>query len=132
MGDSGNIVAYNQTLESQRLKELGERFPEFAGHIHNMQDRLWDLLPAVRKHVYHPKFAGSYSLKYVLPAIVPQMSYEGMKVANGTDAGAAWERLVRGGSDQGERDEIRKALLDYCSQDTLALVKLIDKLQTCN
>ena len=83
----------------------------------------------MRKHVYHPRFAGSFSLKDVLPALVPQMSYEGMDVANGTDAGLAWESLVRGGLDQQERESVRKALLDYCGQDTLALVKLVDKLR---
>jgi hypothetical protein len=94
-----------------------------------MQDRLWDLLPAVRRHVYHPKFAGSYSLRYVLPALVPEMTYEGMEVANGTEAGVAWERLVRGSLDQVEREKTRKALLDYCSQDTLAMVELTEKLR---
>jgi len=87
------------------------------------------LLPVVRNHVYHPKFAGSYSLKAVLPALVPEMTYEGMIVANGQDAGLAWESLIRGGLAQRERDRIRKALLDYCGQDTLALVRLLDKLR---
>ena len=67
---------------------------------------------------------GRYSLKAVLPAFVPEMTYEGMAVANGQDAGLAWESLVRGSLDQVERDEARKALLDYCGKDTLALVRL--------
>ena len=50
----------------------------------------------VRKHVYHPRFAGSFSLKDVLPALVPDMTYEGMEVADGTDAGRAWESLIGG------------------------------------
>ncbi len=128
MGDSGSIVAYNQTFESLRLKELGAWLPEFAGRIKNIQGRLWDLYPAVRKHVYHPAFGGSFSLKYVLPALVPEMTYEGMDVANGTDAGAAWESLVRGGLDQSERARIEKALRDYCGQDTLAMVRLLERL----
>jgi hypothetical protein len=40
----------------------------------------------------------------------------------------AWESLLRGGLDQVERDKIRKALLDYCGQDTLALVRLLERL----
>jgi hypothetical protein len=52
-----------------------------------------------------------------------------MEVADGTDAGLAWESLIRGGLDQTERDRIRKALLDYCGQDTLGLVRLLDKLR---
>jgi hypothetical protein len=84
----------------------------------------------VRNHVYHPKFAGSYSIKNVLPALVPGMSYDGMEVADGTDAGVAWERLVRGGLDQAEREKAQEVLLDYCSQDTLAMVKLLEKLRS--
>ena len=52
-----------------------------TGRIKKIQRRLWDLLPVVRNHVYHPAFAGSYYLKAVLPALVPEMTYEGMVVA---------------------------------------------------
>lgn len=41
--------------------------------------------------IYHPAFAGSFSLKAVLPALVFEMTYDGMDVADGTDAGLAWE-----------------------------------------
>ena len=67
------------------------------------------------------------SLKAVLPALVPEMNYDNMLVANGQDAGLAWESLVRGGLDQSERESTRKALLDYCGKDTLALVRLLEK-----
>jgi hypothetical protein len=52
-----------------------------------------------------------------------------MRVANGHDAGLAWESPVRGSIDASERDRIRKALLDYCGQDTLAMVRLLEKLK---
>jgi len=83
----------------------------------------------VRNQVYHPAFAGTYSLKSVLPALVPEMTYDGMEVANGQDAGLVWESLVRGGLDQAERERIRRALLAYCGQDTLAMVKLVERLR---
>lgn len=129
LGKSGSIVVYS-AFESQRLSELAGWLPEFSGRIKKIQRRLWDLLPVVRNHVYHPKFAGSYSIKNVLPALVPGMTYAGMEVADGQGAGLAWEALVRGGLHQAERDRIRKALLDYCGQDTLALVKLVTKLRS--
>jgi predicted RecB family nuclease len=129
IGEIGNIVVYNETFESQRLSELTSWPPGFAGRIKNIQGRLWDLLPVMRKHVYHPAFAGSYSLKAVLPALVPEMTYDGMAVADGQGAGIAWESLVRGGLDQIERDKIRKALRDYCGQDTMAMVKLVEQLR---
>ena len=113
----------------QRLSDLASWFPEFADRIGAIQARLFDLLPVVREHVYHSAFAGSYSIKSVLPALVPEMSYEGMVVANGQQAGVAWESLVRESLDASERDKIRKALLDYCGQDTLAMVRLLDVLR---
>jgi predicted RecB family nuclease len=128
LGESGSIVVY-AAFESQRLSELAAWLPEFAEQIKGIQSRLWDLLSIVREHVYHPAFAGSYSLKAVLPAFVPELTYAGMPVANGQDAGLAWESLVRGGLDQSERESKRKALLDYCGQDTLALVRLADHLR---
>ncbi len=126
LGDHGSIVVYYQQFESQRLSELASWLPEFSGRIKKIQRRLWDLLPIVRDHVYHPAFGGSYSLKSVLPALVPKMSYEGMEVADGQAAGLAWESLVRGGLDHGERERIGRALVGYCGQDTLALLRLLE------
>lgn len=128
LGNSGSIVVYS-SFESQRLSELAAWLPEHAERINAIQARLFDLLPVVREHVYHPAFAGSYSIKSVLPALVPEMTYDGMLVANGQDAGLAWESLVRGSLDCGDRERIRKALLDYCGQDTLAMVRLLEMLR---
>jgi hypothetical protein len=125
LGESGSVVVYK--FESARVSDLASWLPEFSEHIKNIQSRLWDLLPIIRSHVYHSAFAGSYSLKSVLPALVPTMTYEGMTVAEG--AGLAWESLIRWTGDQAERERLRKALLDYCGQDTLALVKVLEKLK---
>ncbi|MBZ5723322.1 MAG: DUF2779 domain-containing protein [Acidobacteriia bacterium] len=127
LGESGSIVVYS-SFESQRLSELASSFPEFADRINAIQTRLFDLLPVVREHTYHPAYAGSYSIKSVLPALVPEMTYDGMEVANGQDAGLAWESLVYGGLSSDKCEHIKKALLDYCALDTLAMVKLLDKL----
>lgn len=128
LGESGSIVVYS-SFESQRLSELASWFPESADRVNAIKARLFDLLPIVREHTYHPAYAGSYSIKSVLPALVPEMTYDGMEVANGQDAGLAWESLVRGGLRCGEHERVRKALLDYCGQDTLAMVRLVDRLR---
>ena len=128
LGKSGSIVVYS-SFEYQRLSDLASWFPEFADRINAIQARLFDLLSVVREHTYHPAYAGSYSIKSVLPALVPEMSYAGMAVANGQDAGLAWESLVTGRLDKAESDTIKKALLEYCGRDTLALVKVLEKLK---
>ena len=129
LGERGTIVVYNQQFESQRLWELAGWEPEYTQRIRDIQRSLWDLLPVVRNHAYHPAFGGSFSLKAVLPALVPEMSYEGMEVPNGQAAGLAWESMIRGNASESERQAKRKALLDYCGQDTLALVRLLEKLR---
>lgn len=129
LGESGSVAVYS-SFESQRLSELASWFPEFADRIGAIQSRLFDLLPVVRENVYHPAFAGSYSIKSVLPALVPEMTYDGMQVANGQEAGLAWESLAGGSLDCGEHARIRKALLDYCALDTLAMVRLLEKLRS--
>jgi predicted RecB family nuclease len=128
LGETGSIVVYNQQFEEGRLVELAASLPEFAQRIKGIQARLWDLLPIVRNHVYHPAFLGSYSLKSVLPALVSEMTYDGMEVADGQAAGIAWESLVGGGLDCDERERIRNALLAYCALDTLAMVRLVNVL----
>jgi Domain of unknown function(DUF2779) len=128
LGQEGNIVVYNQGFESKRLEELAGWFPGYADSIAMVQARLWDLLAVIRKHVYHPRFRGSFSLKYVLPALIPEMTYEGMDVSEGEEAGLAWETIVRGEASEKEKMQLRNALLEYCSQDTFAMVRLLDYL----
>ena len=129
LGESGSIVVYS-SFESQRLSDLASWVPEFSDRINAIQARLFDLLPVVREYTYHPAYAGSYSIKSVLPALVAGMTYDDMQVANGQDAGLAWESLVRGDLDREERDGIRKALLDYCALDSLAMVRLVETLRS--
>jgi predicted RecB family nuclease len=119
----GSIVVYSN-FEWGCLRNLASWLPKYEDAITGIQDRLWDLLAVIRANVYHPGFAGSFSLKRVLPALVPEMSYEGMEVSEGSEAGLAWEKMIRGQVDAAERNRLREALLAYCKQDTLAMVRL--------
>ena len=130
LGKRGPIVAYNAAFESQRLRDLAGWWAEYAGAIARIQERLWDLWPFVKRHVYHPQFQGSFSLKTVLPTLVPGLSYEGMAVAHGDEAGLAWDRMIRSGVDANERQRLKSALLAYCGQDTLAMVKILERLRS--
>jgi predicted RecB family nuclease len=129
LGKRGQIVVYNSSFESQRLRELADWLPEYEEQIKNIRGRLWDLLPFVRKHVYHPDFRGSFSIKSVLPALVPDMAYDGMEVAEGNEAGLAWERMISGDLDVAEQQRLKAALLAYCRQDTLAMVRILERLR---
>ena len=126
LGTQGHIIVYNRGFESQRLSELAGWLPDYADRIEQVQASLWDLLNVVKKNVYHPAFRGSFSLKRVLPALIPDMTYEGMAVSEGEEAGLAWEKMIRGQVSEQEKQGLRNALLEYCSQDTLAMVRLLD------
>ena len=80
------------------------------------------------RHVYHQKFNGSFSIKAVLPALVPEMNYDAMEVSDGGEAGLVWERMKRGGGDPDERRRLKSALLAYCTQDTLAIAEILEAL----
>jgi hypothetical protein len=60
------------------------------------------------------------------------MSYEGMEVANGQAAGLVWQAMISRNCAHAERLAKRKALVDYCGQDTLALVRLLEALRTAS
>jgi CRISPR/Cas system-associated exonuclease Cas4 (RecB family) len=129
IGKNGSVLAYNSGFESGCLASLAEELTQYKDEIGNIQDRLWDLLPVVRAHVYDLAFRGSYSLKSVLPALVPDMSYDGIEVAEGNEAGLAWEKMVRAEAGSNERRKHRDGLLAYCKQDTLAMVRLLEILR---
>jgi hypothetical protein len=129
LGKPRHLVVYNAGFESQRLSELADWLPEHMQHIKNIRAHLWDLWPFLKRHVYHPGFRGSFSIKSVLPALVPYMTYAGMDVSDGSEAGLAWEQMVGGEIDIAQRQRLRNALLAYCQQDTLAMVRILDCLR---
>ena len=84
----------------------------------------------MRDHVYHPDFHGSFSLKSVLPVLVPELSYDGLEVSEGGIATLQLVRLLlRGGTlDVAEKTRLREALLRYCELDTWGTVRLLERL----
>ena len=130
IGKKGSVLAYNKGFEWRCLADLARMLPRYRDQIEDIQDRLWDPLPVTRAHVYHLKFRGSYSFKAVLPALVPAMTYEGMSVSDGAEAGLAWEKMLHAEAGSEERKKLKSDLLAYCKQDTLAMVKLMEVLST--
>ncbi len=123
LGEKGSIVVYS-AYEEALLRQLAETFPEFKSAFKAIVKRLWDLLPVIKSHYYHPAFHGSYSIKSVLPAVVPALGYGDLAIQEGGQAAAEYYRMVFLESDWVERDSIREALLRYCARDTLAMVEL--------
>jgi hypothetical protein len=127
----GAVVTYHSSFEKGRLRELAEAVPELAGALMQIHDRVVDLEPMVVHHVYHPDFAGSFSLKIVLPTLCPAVTYEGLTIRDGGTAQLELARLLYGTSSlsDDEREALRTALLDYCDRDTWAMVALHQELR---
>lgn len=86
------------------------------------------MIPFRSKDIYRRQMEGSYSLKYVLPALIPELKYEGMEISDGAMASSAWLNLWEM-EDTKEIKKIRNALLEYCKLDTLAMERILEKLR---
>jgi len=127
------VLVYNKTFEIGVLNNLAKWLPEHSDQIENIILNIRDLMiPFRRKDIYRWGMGGSYSIKYVLPALVPELSYDDMEISDGGIASNAWLSM-RDLEDLDATERIRKALLAYCKLDTLGMVKIIEKLKTiCN
>lgn len=123
LGEEGSICVYS-SYEQTVLESLAEAFPSFRARIENVLARLWDLLPVIQAHYYHPGFAGSFSIKSVLPALVPELGYGDLVIRDGGTAAGQYERMIFEETDWVERERIRENLRQYCRRDTLAMVAL--------
>jgi hypothetical protein len=129
LGRRGRIVVYYADFERQRLQELAGWLPQYKARIDAILGRMWDLRPFIRDHVYHRRFRGSYSLKDIVCAIVPALSYDGLDVPDGIEAGLAWNTLVRGEISERERKRLKTSLRKYCERDTLVMVRILERLR---
>lgn len=126
---TGSVLVWNIAFENTRLNELKKDYPQYTREIESIQGRMVDLMmPFRKKHFYLPAMNGSYSIKNVLPVLVPEMSYDGLPINNGADASVAFCNL-RFEKDEARVKETRDALLKYCEQDTLAMVKILEKIK---
>ena len=127
-GSSGDILVYNIVFEKGKLKDLIEVFPEYSNELRGIVNRLKDLMiPFQKKWYYTPEMRGSYSIKYVLPALVPELSYNDLDIKEGGIASNTFLSMVNE-TFEGDVKETRKQLLEYCELDTFAMVKILEKL----
>ena len=123
LGKEGSICVFSN-YEKTTLAGLGEKFPHLKPMIELAIGRLWDLQSIIGKHYYHPAFNGSFSLKVVLPALMPALKYDDLEIQNGGQASQQYYKIVFGEISAIETESIKSALLKYCERDTWAMVEL--------
>ena len=128
-GPNGDILVYNIGFERGKLNDLIEVFPEYSDKLRGIVNRLKDLMiPFQQKWYYTPKMKGCYSIKDVLPALLPELSYDELDIKDGATASNTFLSMVNG-TFKGDVKETRNQLLEYCKLDTYAMVKILDKLK---
>jgi len=127
-GTSGDILVYNIGFERGKLNDLIDVFHEYSIELRGIVNRLKDLMiPFQQKWYYTPEMRGSYSIKYVLPALVPELSYNDLDIKEGGTASNTFLSMVNG-TFAGDVEETKNQLLEYCKLDNFAMVKILEKL----
>ena len=128
LGDSGSIVVYNRTFEVGRLKEMAAAFPSYGESIGKMITRVVDLMvPFQKQYFYTKEMHGSYSIKKVLPSLVDDLDYAGLNIQEGSMASIVYEGLWNEDNSTIVEEQCND-LRDYCRTDTLAMVRIYEKL----
>ena len=128
-GSEGDILVYNIGFERGKLNDLISLYPEYSNEINAIICRLKDLmLPFQKKWYYTPEMRGSYSIKAVLPALVPSLSYDNLDIKDGGSASTIFMQMVNGTYD-GDYEKIKADLLAYCKLDTWAMVEILNRLK---
>ena len=124
-------VVHYSPFEKTKIRSLQQSVPSLRAELVELENKLIDLLPLLRDHVYHPDFLGSFSLKYVLTPLVPALTYNDLVIVDGMVASVEIARLlfVAQKIPDEERARVRQDLLDYCERDTWAMVKLLERLR---
>lgn len=124
IGPVGSVVSWNKTFECGRNEDMARLYPKHSEFLKDVNKRMIDLADFINKEMYiHPEFLGSWSIKNVLPVIVPALSYKKLKVNKGDQAMLTWWEMVNS-KDKKEAND----LLEYCGLDTLAMVKIWENL----
>ena len=130
IGDTGSVVVWNATFEATRNKEIAKAYPDYASCMESVNARMFDLMVIFRKKLYtQHKFHRSYSIKNILPVLVPELSYKELAIQEGGTASVSWPILIDEKTPAAEKDELKKNMLLYCDLDTMAMVRILENLE---
>jgi hypothetical protein len=125
----GSLVTYS-SYEHQQLRSLREALPGLAPVLDEVLALPHlDLLRVVQGGYYHRDFGGSFSLKAILPVMVPDLGYHDLAIQKGDVASLQFQQLWNEALDEAERLRIRADLLAYCKRDTEAMVGILAALR---
>ena len=123
------IFVYNISFERTRINEMIKDFPFYGGELQSINERLMDLIIPFRRKYYRTEtMQGSSSIKKVMPALCPDLSYGELEISDGMAAGNAFMNMYSC-NDENIIQNTRQQLLKYCHLDTLAMVRILEVLE---
>ena len=123
------IFVYWIAFERSRIYEMMRDFPQYTSGLQSIVDRLKDLIIPFKSRYYRTEtMGGSSSIKKVLPALCPELSYNDLEISEGMTASNSFLDLYYC-TDAETIAKTRQNLLEYCHLDTLAMVKILEKLK---
>ena len=129
IGGVGTVITWNKSFEKGVNNELAMRNPEHKATIERVNGILYDLMDVFKKqHFVHPEFRGSTSIKKVLPALVPELSYKDLGIKEGGQASNSWGEMLSPATSPEVSAQIAKDLKIYCGLDTYAMYAIWEKL----
>ncbi len=125
------VLAYHMSFEKKVISKLADMFANYSGKLQIINKNMHDLIiPFRKRYYYNDKMKGKSSIKSVLPALFPdnpELSYDRLVgVHNGSEASNAYLALTD--MNEVEREQTRRSLLEYCKLDTLAMVRIWERL----
>lgn len=129
IGQTGSVLVWYEHFEKGRNLELGRVLPEQMKFVKALNARVVDLrTPFINQWYEDYRFLSSTSIKNVLPVLVPELSYKALEVQDGQTAQRLWTEAVFMEKYPGKKEQIIDDLLKYCKLDTLAMVRIYEKL----
>jgi len=126
--EAKTIFVYWIAFERTRVIELIRDFPQYIEPLNNIIDRMVDMIIPFRRNYRTESMKGSASIKKVLPALCPDLSYSSLNIRDGLTAANTFLDLYHC-TDSETIEKTRKDLLAYCHLDTLAMVRLFEILR---
>lgn len=127
----GTVIAWYSSYEKQRNIKLAELHPNYKDFLEEINEKMFDLMTIFSSGNYvDPAFKGSFSIKKVLPVIVPELTYKNLHISKGDQASERWERMISPDTPLTEKKQIKKDLLEYCKMDTFAMVRIYQVLKS--
>ncbi len=127
-GLSGTFISWHKSFENSRNKELIDLFPQFQSYLDYINQHTFDLENVFKEAYIDYRFDGRSSIKNVLPILCPELSYKDLEVQNGTMALDTWGRMILDQEFKEDKETTRKNLLSYCKLDSLAMLRIYQKL----